>query len=212
MSTNALDPVEDSALQQLQQVFARLDSSREQQALLARFLRITENLILNAAPTLSLTREMKAADDLSFMIKVLSATLAQYPLASKRDLLRLKGQMAFREQLEAAGGTYSSQQVAELLGIKPDAIRKRRTKGQLIAITVGEHHVYPTFQFDEKGVVERLPDILAILQAESPVDTVQFFLIPEDALDDTPISALKHGRNIDIVFRLARQFGRQVAR
>lgn len=99
--------------------------------------------------------------------------------------------MAFRQQIEAAGGNYTSQQVADLLGIKPDAVRKRRAKGQLIAISQGDHHVYPTFQFDQSGVVEHLPGLLDIPQAESPVDAVQFFLTPDEDLGDTPINALK---------------------
>lgn len=212
MTTNASDRLETEAALKLQKVFAHLDAKREQKAMFARFLSAAEKVFLDAAPSLSLTKELQAADDMEFLLKVITQSMAQHPLASKQDLLRLRGQLAFREQLASAGGTYSTQQVAELLGIQPDAVRKRKAKNQLIAIPSGEHTVYPTFQFDDSGVVEHLPELLAILQTESPVDAVQFFLTPDGDLGVTPISALKRGHNVELVFRLAKQFGRQVAR
>jgi hypothetical protein len=105
----------------------------------------------------------------------------------------LKGQAAFQQQVEAVGGTYTCQQVADLLDIKPDTVRKRRSKGHLIAILKGDHYVFPAFQFDQTGVVEHLPELLDILQADSPIDAVQFFLIPESDLGDSPINALMAG-------------------
>ncbi len=213
MSSNTLDSIEANALQQLQSTFSSLDSRREQKILFARTIGIVEKLILNAAPTLSLTKEMKAADDIDFLVNVLAKTIAEYTQTSKRPLLRLQGQLVFYQQIEEAGGAYSSQQVADLLGIKPDAVRKRRNKGQLIAISQGKHSIYPVFQFDKSGLVENIQEILGILHVESPVDAVQFFLSPdEDLRGDTPINVLKKRSNKDIVFRLAKQFGRHVAR
>lgn len=212
MTSETFDQLEHEATAKLRKVFASLNANRDQRAMFARYLSAAEKLFLDAAPSLAFTNELKAADDWEFLVKVITKSMEQNPLASKKDLLRLRGQLAFREQLEAAGGTYSTQQVADLLGIKSDAVRKRKAKGQLIAIASGEHTVYPTFQFDRSGVVRHLPELLEILKADSPVDAVQFFLTPDSDLGDTPINALKRGQNVELVFRLAKQFGRQVAR
>ncbi|MBK1704739.1 hypothetical protein CKO40_09360 [Halochromatium glycolicum] len=51
--------------------------------------------------------------------------------------LRLQGQLALRRLLAQHGGTLSVAEVAELLGITPDAVRKRARCGGLLALPHG---------------------------------------------------------------------------
>ena len=203
-----------NTLEALGQRFDRLASQQDEATatVLARAIAIVQNLLLNAKPTLFLNPALNTPDDSEFLMTILSESVAQYPPASKRALLRLKGQRAFAQQIKDAGGTFTRQQVADLLGMTTDAVRKRRVQGKLIAIPDGDHHVYPTFQFDQSGVLKDLPELLATLQTESPVDAVQFFLISVPDLGMSPLEVLKQGTDRDLVFRLAKQFGRQVAR
>ena len=214
MTAKTMNSLKTRAIEKLEDTFDRLASEQDEDkaAALVRAISATQNLILNAKFTLSLTPTLNALDDTDFLMKILTESLAQYPAASKRALLRLKGQLAFTQQIKDAGGTFTSQQVADLLSMKPDAVRKRRMKGKLIAIPEGDHYVYPTFQFDRSGVINNLPELLATLQTKSSVDAIQFFLIQDPDLGMSPLDALKQGTDHDFIFRLAKQFGRQVAR
>jgi hypothetical protein len=203
-----------NTLEALGQRFDRLASQQDEATaiLLARAIDVIQNLLLNAKPTLFLNPALNTPDDAEFLMTILSESVTQYPPASKRTLLRLRGKMAFAQQLKDAGGTFTLQQVADLLGMTTDAVRKRQAQGKLIAIPDGDHHVYPTFQFYQSGVLMDLPELLATLQTESPVNAVLFFLTTDPDLGMSPLDALKQGTDRDMVFLLAKQFGRQVAR
>lgn len=211
MSAETLPPLKTSFISQLEELTDRLKPSNEPEEVITRTMKILEKVLINAGPGLRLTQELRVADDIEFLSRVLADSLALSPTASKRDRLRLKGKIAFQRQIQAAGGTYSTRDVASLLGVGTDAIRKRRTRGHLIAIPQGEHYGYPTFQFDNNGVIEHIPEVLDALQAESPVDSVQFFLTLNADLGSTPLEGLKQGADLDYILRLAGQFGRQLA-
>src|SRR5260370_12740730 len=84
-------------------------------------------------------------------------------LAARRRGLKRKKQM-----LNASGGSLTSEQVAEVLGISRQAVDKRRSSNQLLALTQGKRgYSYPGFQFDDGRTLKGLEEVLAEL---SPLD------------------------------------------
>ena len=133
---------------------------------------------------------------------------------NKKDTLKEHGVVAFRKQIKEAGGLIDAQQVAELLGTTPDAVRKRDQRGGLLSVSLGEGSNYPVWQFDETGVIDDFPEVMKMLDTESPVSIFRFFLTYDENLKKNPIEALKGGDTIELemVYLLAKQFNQQVAR
>src|SRR5260370_35150942 len=77
-------------------------------------------------------------------------------LAARRRGLKRKKQM-----LEASGGALSSEQVAKVLGISRQAVDKRRSSNQLLALTQGRRgYRYPSFQFEDGKTIQGLEEVL----------------------------------------------------
>src|SRR5215207_7044940 len=108
-----------------------------------------------------------------------------------------QGVRARRVLLEAEGGTVSSGQAAELLGITPQAVDKRRRAGKLLALPVGRAYLYPVWQFDERGrggVLQGLEEVLGSFGVEDAWMRVSFFLRQYGRLGDKrPLDVLRDG-------------------
>lgn len=115
-----------------------------------------------------------------------------------------------RELLEAGEGTVSSGQAAELLGITPQAVDKRRRAGKLLALPVGRAYLYPVWQFDERGrggVLAGLEGVLSGMGIEDAWMRASFFLRQNGRLGDKrPLDALRDGET-EAVERAARAYG-----
>lgn len=131
-----------------------------------------------------------------------------------REILQLKGAVALFKQLLCSGGVLSEQEVRDFLGIKSSKLAALESEGKLIALKIDELDFYPAFQFSQDGtLVDRFTEILGLLDVVSPVDAVQFFLIPEIEINGkSPIEVMESKGDLNIVKRLAKQFGRQVAK
>jgi len=123
---------------------------------------------------------------------------------------RLRGVQARRGLLGAEGGAVSSGQAAELLGITPQAVDKRRRAGKLLALPVGRAYLYPVWQFDERGrggVLAGLEEVLGSFGVEDAWMRASYFLRKNGRLDDKrPLDALRDGE-IESVERAARAYG-----
>ena len=159
--------------------------------------------------------QLLAQDDKTLLAELMIQALQADPLTSKEARLRLQGQLAFRRLLEESGGAYTAADVADLLGVTQDAVRKRARKGKLLAVPRGEHTIYPVFQFNStgNGVVEGLGAIHSLQDTESAPAKVRFLLTPDADLGETPIGALQSGdeERRELVAHKARQFGHHTA-
>ena len=202
---------------------ARLGSQPEAAALFARATTAFMRELLGMSEALGAAGrdlDLLAQDDQTLLAELMMRALRTDPLASKETRLRLRGQLALHQLLARAGGVYTATEVAALLGITPDAVRKRAARGKLLVLPQGEHGVYPAFQFDADAnrSVTGLDAVLALLDTASAPAKVRFFLTPDRDLDAvtgaTPIAALRTGDPAvgALVARKARQFGIQVAR
>jgi len=131
----------------------------------------------------------------------------------KKAALKQRGAEAFSKQLSEAGGTYSIDEVSQLLGIPKNKI-KVKTGSDLLGIQLPGEVVYPCWQFDGDSILDNFTEIMSMLNTDSPVSIVQFFLTTDEDLKNKPIDVLKGGdiNELARVKLLAKQFYIQGAR
>jgi hypothetical protein len=125
---------------------------------------------------------------------------------------KLRGLKLRQQMLETSGGSLTSEQVAEVLGISRQAVDKRRSASQLLALTQGRRgYRYPSFQFDEGKTLKGLEEVLGNLRALDPWMQLNFFTSSHERLGGkTPIQAL-HKDLLEEVKSLASGYGEQGA-
>lgn len=141
----------------------------------------------------------------------LSAALncAPYKLSTK-ERSRIKGRARFRDLIEAHGGTYNTADVAKLLGIKADAVRKRAHTKSIVAFKAGKQWRYPAFQIKGHGLAEGVQEVLDILKRMNGLSHATFLLTPEPDLGGiTRLEALADPELKRFVLRAASHMGIQ---
>lgn len=125
---------------------------------------------------------------------------------------KIRGLKRRQEILKIAGGTMTSGQVAEVLNLSRQAVDKRRSLNQLLALTQGRRgYSYPSFQFHEGKTLAGLETVLKALSSVDPWMQLNFFTSPDERLGGkTPIECLRQG-NIDEVAKIASTYGEQGA-
>ena len=123
---------------------------------------------------------------------------------------KFRGLKRKRQMLETAGGALTSERVAEILGISRQAVDKRRSSNQLLALTQGKRgYSYPSFQFDDGKTVTGLEEVLGELKALDPWMQMVFFTSPHERLGgETPMERLQKG-SIEDVKSVAVEYGEQ---
>ena len=156
-------------------------------------------------------------DDLSLLTELVIEAWRLEPTQPPRQaLLRLRGEQALSQLLQSSGGSLSSAEVQQLLGLSGEGVRKRRDRKRLLGWRHGKHTVYPAFQFDLASgrVWSALEAVLPLLDTDSGPAQVRFLLSPDPELGDTPAALLCRAEPLALeeVSRQARQFGCQLAR
>ena len=125
---------------------------------------------------------------------------------------KFRGLKRKQQMLETAGGTLTSEQAAEVLGISRQAVDKRRAAIQLLALTQGRRgYSYPSFQFEDGKPITGLEEVLAELKELDPWMQMVFFTSPNERMGDkTPLERLKKGL-VSEVRAAATGFGEQGA-
>jgi len=111
----------------------------------------------------------------------------------------LRGRMAREELKHEEGGSLSTSQVAEKLGISKTAVLKRYNLRQLVGWKEARQGAVrlPVWQFSDDNVLSGIPEVLAILNKASWMDDwarVLFFLNRRSSLGDLrPLDLLRNG-------------------
>lgn len=115
--------------------------------------------------------------------------------------------------MEKAGGVLGVAEVAGLLGLKRDAVDKRRKRERLVAVDLGRHGWrYPAFQFAADGLLPGLEEALEALRPEDGWVALSFFLEGAEELGGrTPAEALADG-DARAVVEAAALYGEHVGR
>jgi hypothetical protein len=99
-----------------------------------------------------------------------------------------------------------------VLGISRQAVDKRRSSNQLLALTQGKRgYSYPSFQFEDGKTIRGLEEILAKVKSLDPWMQMVFFTSPNERLGgEPPIESLQKGL-VEEVTRAASGYGEQGA-
>ena len=158
----------------------------------------------------ALSRATGAPSDRAVLLHALEHPSAISVLEEEDPLAeaRLRGLRARDQILSAEGGTLLAGRVADHLRISRQAVDKRRQAGKLIGLDVGRHgYAYPSWQFDERGVLPGLEDVLGNMRIRDPWMQAGFFLSGDPRLQGaTPLERLRHG-DVEAVVRAARGYG-----
>jgi hypothetical protein len=180
-----------------------------QSRILRAFLNLEEDL-----PSAMIEEATGAPTDFLVALEALSSAPGTSQLIADDPLLaaKIRGLKRKRQMLEIAGGALSSGQVAEVLSISRQAVDKRRSSNQLLALTQGRRgYSYPSFQFDDGKTIRGLEQVLSQLKALDPWMQMVFFTAPNERLDgNTPIEGLQKGL-IEEVAHAASGYGEQGA-
>ena len=114
------------------------------------------------------------------------------------------------------GPSFSKTEVAQLLGVTRDAVRKRMKTRRLFALPTGERdYAFPAFQFDESGhpypVLSAVLTVFAEVQVE-PHTLASWFKTPQNLLEDeTPATWMANYRDPEVLVAAARRTAARLA-
>jgi len=190
-----IEPAPEPEHRFLHQALREISETRHpafQSRILRAFINLEEEL-----PSTMLEQAAGAPTDFLVALEALSSAPGTSLLVDDDPLLaaKIRGLQRKRQMLDAAGGTLSSQEVAEVLGISRQAVDKRRAANQLLALTQGRRgYSYPRFQFEDGNTIEGLEEVLTRLAPLDPWMRMVFFTTPNERLDgQTPIEGLHKG-------------------
>ena len=124
----------------------------------------------------------------------------------------LDGLDAKARLIEQNGGVFKTEQVAEYLGITPQAVNKRRALRQLVGLTFRKRgHVFPAWQFTDRGTVPGLEQVLLALADHDEWMQNVFFINPNTRLGGRRALDLLREGEIQEVLDAAREFGQHGA-
>lgn len=128
------------------------------------------------------------------------------PLASART----RGIGARERLIERAGGVLRLGEAAERLGVSPQAVTGRRTRGTILAVPMpnGEW-VYPACQFGEDGLIEGLGAFLQEFRDVSPWTRLSVLLAPSPRHGGKSALELLRDGDVDAARSIAATYGEQ---
>ena len=166
-----------------------------------RFDKLSQDSVVNATT---------AETDLGVLMRALASGELLDDLRSFEPLAPafLRGIQARNQLLNENGETLTAEQVADVLGISRQAVEKRRSSGNLLALTTGRHgYRYPTWQFTKTGVIPGFDKVLAVLDGHDPWMQAAFFLGNNPRLNNKrPLDVLQSGA-LTAVLKAAEAYG-----
>lgn len=125
----------------------------------------------------------------------------------------LLGAAAKEELLSAAGGAFSTRQVAELLGRSVQAVQQRLRRRSLLAVPLANGEWgFPAVQFTGSGVPEGLRRVLQAFGETDPWVQLSILLADEYRPGEGRlIDWIRQGKHLDDAERIARSYGEQGA-
>jgi hypothetical protein len=162
----------------------------------------------------ALSNASEAPDNWHAMFRAMrnAETLEQIQKSDPLARAFLDGLDAKARLIEQNGGVFKTEQVAEYLGITPQAVNKRHAQRQLVGLTFRKRgHVFPAWQFTDRGTVPGLDQVLRALRPHDEWMQNVFFVNPNTRLEGRrPLDLLREGEIQDVV-DAAREFGQHGA-
>lgn len=162
----------------------------------------------------ALSDAAEAADNWHAMFRAMRSAEVLDQIQKSDPLARafLDGLDAKARLIEQNGGIFKTEEVAEYLGITPQAVNKRRASRQLVGLTFRKRgYVFPAWQFTDRGTVPGLEQVLLALADHDEWMQNVFFINPNTRLGGRrPLDLLREGE-IQEVLDSAREFGQHGA-
>jgi hypothetical protein len=152
-----------------------------------------------------------APSEFDLLLSLLQHSEVQKVLPSQDPLAqaKIRGLLAQQQLLQAEGGCVTSEEAAKLLGIRRQAIDKRRAGGKLIGLLTGRTYSYPIWQFDQGQTVPGLEATLKALEVRDPWMQTAWMLGGNSRLEgQSPLQALRNGENAKVL-KAASAYGQQ---
>lgn len=161
-------------------------------------------------------------DDDSLMQLLCSIQIEQKTRASNHEVRkehrRRENLDAFYRSLHEFGGTLKINDVANILGITPQAVHVRVKKNQLIAFKQNADYIFPVFQFTDNGLMPGFEEIMSAFDANThPLLRLGVLKAPiqlGEGVSKTPIQILQDGakpNELELAIRSARLCGNHAA-
>jgi hypothetical protein len=180
------------------------------QAFARRLHQVVDHLVRTADES-TVTQVLGMVDALSGLsVAVERATVMESALRDPLASARARG-IASRERLvEKAGGLLRLAEAAETLGVTPQAVTGRRSRGTVLAVPMpnGEW-MYPAAQFTDHGILSGLADVLREFQDVSPWSQLSVLLAPSARLGGKSALELLEAGEIDAARSIAATYGEQ---
>ena len=169
--------------------------------------------LLTLTDQVSLEKPTAAPTDYDLLLALLQLPEAMQVLPSRDPLAeaKIRGLIAKRQLLQAEGGVVSSEEAAQILGIKRQAVDKRRLNGKLIGLLAGRAYVYPAWQFVTGETLRGLEKVLQHLQVRDPWMQTAWMINGNTRLSGRSPLELLHEGNLDVVMDAAKIYGEQGA-
>lgn len=174
--------------------------------------RITETLLraVDTLPDDVVADALAAASPLESAALVLGGAAApELGQATPWTRALLRGAGLKAEIARAAGGLLRTGEVAELLGISPQAVQQRRTRGTLLALPTAQGDWgYPALQFDEiQGVRAGVQAVLAANPGMDPWERLAILTEGAEGGAETLLERLDDPDTTRRACRLIESFG-----
>ena len=162
----------------------------------------------------ALSKAAEAPDNWHAMFRAMRNAEVLKQIQKSDPLARafLDGLDAKARLIEQNGGVFKTEEVAEYLGITPQAVNKRRTLRQLAGLTFRKRgYVFPAWQFTDRGTVPGLEQVLLALADHDEWMQNVFFVNPNTRLGGRrPLDLLREGEKQEVL-DAAREFGQHGA-
>lgn len=173
--------------------------------LILQLMNLSEESLVDAAT---------APDNFHAMLRAMGSPELLEQMQASDPLAKafLDGLDARARLIEQNGGVFKTEQVAEYLGISPQAVNKRRASFQLLGLTFRRRgHVFPAWQFDQRGTVAGLQEVLLALAEHDEWMQNVFFVSPNTRLGGRRPLDLLRDKKVSEVIEAAKDFGQHGA-
>ncbi|HEX2208214.1 MAG TPA: hypothetical protein VHG93_11070 [Longimicrobium sp.] len=181
-------------------------------AFIQRYSSLLERLG-QTAPDEAIAQALGAPDEVGGLAALLAEVgPATPPAVDPLASARARGAQAKGELLTQAGGALRLGEVARRLGVTPQAVHARRTRGTLLAVPQANGEwLYPACQFGPDGVLPGLGTVLQAFVVRGPWTRLSVLLAPAPSLGGaTPLQALRAG-NPEAAAQAVSTYGEHVA-
>lgn len=203
------ESVKHSLLEALSEMAKQTARSKFLQYVIVAAVAVSKEVKINADAALDERNgEFEAMVEVFTRPEALKALAPADPLAAAR----LKGVQVKHELLYGDGQPFTSEEVASLLHVTRQAVDKRRSKGQLLGVSLGRRgYLYPAWQFLAERVLPGLERVLAALKEYDPWTQLMFLKTGDIRLGGaTPLERLQAG-DVDAVVWAAECYGKHGA-